>query len=323
MKNKSWSRLLSGLLVIAMLLSITAMPAYATGKNSAAGVVLEQIADSEVSAALPYAGKDAPESESPLYQSSDLVRVSIVLEDDATTQKFQSANIAENNAAMSYRGKLQTKQALLTQKISAEALKGETLDVVWNLTLAANLISANVKYGEIEAIKIVPGVKDVIIETQYAPCVSQAGGADPNMATSGSQIGRAGAYAAGYTGAGTRIAIIDTGIDTDHQSFDPDAFAYALQKQSEKVNTDYTTYVNSLNLLSSAEITSKLEMLNIKDSVTDASKLYLTAKLPFAFNYVDSDFDVVHDNDTQTEHGSHVGYCRRQLLCPRQRRRNV
>ncbi len=35
MKNKSWSRLLSGLLVIAMLLSITAMPAYATGKNSA------------------------------------------------------------------------------------------------------------------------------------------------------------------------------------------------------------------------------------------------------------------------------------------------
>ncbi|MCI8618649.1 MAG: S8 family serine peptidase [Oscillospiraceae bacterium] len=306
MKNKSCSRLLSGLLVIALLLSITAMPAYATGKSSAAGVALEQIADSEVSAALPYAGKDAPENESPLYQSSDLVRVSIVLEDNATTQKFQSANIAENNAAMSYRGKLQTKQALLTQKISAEALKGETLDVVWNLTLAANLISANVKYGEIEAIKKVPGVKDVIIETQYAPCVAQAGGADPNMATSGSQIGRAGAYAAGYTGAGTRIAIIDTGIDTDHQSFDPDAFAYALQKQSEKVNTDYTTYVNSLNLLSSAEITSKLEMLNIKDSVTDASKLYLTAKLPFAFNYVDSDFDVVHDNDTQTEHGSHV-----------------
>ena len=66
MKNKSCSRLLSGLLVIALLLSITAMPAYATGKSSAAGVALEQIADSEVSAALPYAGKDAPENESPL-----------------------------------------------------------------------------------------------------------------------------------------------------------------------------------------------------------------------------------------------------------------
>ncbi len=44
------------------------------------------------------------------------------------------------------------------------------------------------------------------------------GPADPNMATSGEMIGTSAAYAAGYTGAGMRIAVIDTGIDTDHQS---------------------------------------------------------------------------------------------------------
>lgn len=30
---------------------------------------------------------------------------------------------------------------------------GTELDVVWNLTLAANIISANVQYGQIEDIK--------------------------------------------------------------------------------------------------------------------------------------------------------------------------
>ena len=33
---------------------------------------------------------------------------------------------------------------------------------------------------------------------------------------------------------------------------------------------------------------------------------YLNAKLPFAYNYVDSDYDINHDNDKQGEHGSHV-----------------
>ena len=45
-------------------------------------------------------------------------------------------------------------------------------------------------------------------------------------------IGTNVAYETGYTGAGTRIAVIDTGIDTDHQSFDNGAFDYALQQEA-------------------------------------------------------------------------------------------
>ena len=66
--------------------------------------------------------------------------------------------------------------------ISTEALDGEPLDVVWNLTLAANLISANVPYGKMEAIRELSGVQDVILETRYAPCVvDREEAADPNM----------------------------------------------------------------------------------------------------------------------------------------------
>ena len=37
--------------------------------------------------------------------------------------------------------------------------------MVWNLTLATNIISANVQYGQIEKIENVQGVKQVLIET--------------------------------------------------------------------------------------------------------------------------------------------------------------
>ena len=53
--------------------------------------------------------------------------------------------------------------------ISKQALNGAKLDVVWNMTLAANIISANVQYGQIEKIKEVAGVQEVILENRYEP----------------------------------------------------------------------------------------------------------------------------------------------------------
>ena len=64
--------------------------------------------------------------------------------------------------------------------------------------------------------------------------------------------------AAGYTGAGTRIAVIDTGIDTDHQSFAADAFAYSLSRQAELHEIPADEYTNRLNLLGPEEIAEKL-----------------------------------------------------------------
>ena len=109
---------------------------------------------------------------------------------------------------------------------------GTELDVVWNLTLAANIISANVQYGQIEDIKAVSGVRDVVLEALYEPCeVDEGEEYEPNMSTSPEQIGSPAAYAAGYTGAGTRIAIVDTGLDLDHISFSAAGFQYFLALQ--------------------------------------------------------------------------------------------
>ncbi len=62
----------------------------------------------------------------------------------------------------------------------------------------------------------------MLIETRYEPCVVKDNETtDPNMATSGSMIGSHVAWADGYTGAGSKVAIIDTGADTDHPLWIP------------------------------------------------------------------------------------------------------
>ena len=121
--------------------------------------------------------EDAP------YADTDVVRASIVLDGKSTLDAgFDAKTVATDSEAIAYRKSLRAEQNKMTDKISAEVLGGEELDVVWNLTLAANIISANVEFGKLLTIKDMPGVKDVIIETRYMPAVVERDeAADPNM----------------------------------------------------------------------------------------------------------------------------------------------
>lgn len=307
------TRLLSYLLAFAMLLSV-AVPVGAAGSREP-NVSFTQVDNSAVSASLL---QEAPECaiSTPGYRDTDTVRVSIVLEKASTLEAgYSTQSIADNAAAMAYRAGLQTDQAGLTAKV--EKATGEKLEVVWNLTLAANVISANVEYGQIEAIEKIPGVKEVILETRYEPQESVTDAVDrPNMAIATGMTGTNLAWQAGYTGAGSRVAVIDTGLDTDHQSVDPDALAYALQEDAEKAGKSYETYLASLDVMDEAEVAEILAktdasgqpILNAAKRVSDlqASDLYRNLKIPFGFNYVDKGLEITHDKDSQGEHGSHV-----------------
>ena len=290
-------KLLSLVLALCMLLSLAA-PAAAV---PAASVTFTKVDNSAVSAdLLTRTGEELHTTED--YLPNEMVRVSIFLENKSTIQAgFSTESIAANSQAMAYRADLKDQQDEITAAI--EKKLGDKLDVVWNLTLAANIVSANVKYGQIEAIEQVPGVSAVLIETCYEPDVAKAAeSSDPNMATSSKQIGSAAAWAAGYTGAGSRIAVIDTGSDTDHQSLNADAFEYSLSLLAEQAGMSYEDYVASLDLLDAEEIAAVADELNAPVS----ENAYINSKLAFGYNYVDKDMDVTHDNDSQGSHGSHV-----------------
>ena len=298
---KPIKRALSVLLALVLSLSLVT-PTWAAAKTPSSGtgngLTWEKIDNRSTDLRLDKNNAEKVAQDTTEYADTDVVRVSIVLKDASTLAKgYSSEDIATNSAAMKYRQKLETKQEKMAKTISKKALGGEALDVVWNLTLAANIISANVEYGQIEKIEKISGVEAVLIETRYEPCVVKDNETtDPNMATSGSMIGSHVAWADGYTGAGSKVAIIDTGADTDHPSLDPDAFTYAVKD-------------SGATLMTAADLTDTvLEQLNASKKMpgVTADQLYVNAKIPYGFNYVDDDLDITHANDKQGDHGSHV-----------------
>lgn len=310
-KNLMKDHLAKNLLALGLSLSMTStavIPVLADSNEDSKGESLpfDKVSDSGVGRAL-LQGKVKQDVSAQKMNANDTVRVSIVLDKDSTLEAgFSADNIAENEKAMNYRQSLKAAQDSVAAAISKQT--GKELDVVWNMTLAANIISANVSYSEIEDIKAVAGVKDVVIENRYEPqAETKSEALDPNMATSSSQIGSNAAYQAGYSGAGSRIAIIDTGTDTDHKSFQAEGYEKGLAEDAEKHGMTLDEYKEYINVLTPEEVAEKAPELNIyKYAKGKEADLYRTSKLPFGFNYIDKGFDITHDNDSQGEHGSHV-----------------
>ncbi len=218
-----------------------------------------------------------------------VVRVSIFLEAPSTLGAgYAAEGIGTNASAIAYRDGLRAQQAVMTTMI--EGVLGHPLDVKWNMTLAVNAISANVTLGEMEKIEAIPGVKSVQRENQYLPMEGEP--ADPDTAnTSENMVGATAAWAAGYTGAGSRIAIIDTGIDTTHQSFAEEPFTYAVGLAG-----------------ATNELMTRQEVQGLASQLNSKSGNYVSAKIPYGYNYVDSSTIINHvgSGDVEGDHGSHV-----------------
>ena len=292
MKQKHLFRLLALCLVLTMVLGV--MPVFAAGES----VQFTEI--SKPAGSLLGQMPTVPEDSHALYADDEMVRVTIVLP-EAPALSVMSRDDAPASA---YRQSLAQRQDDVSAKISTAALDGEPLDVVWNLTLAENAISANVPYGKLDEIRQVEGVKEVFLETRYEPLRADVSNVIAQNTTGVGAVKQD----AGYSGAGTRVAVIDTGTDSDHQSFDNGAYLYALSLEAEKAGMTPADYMDSLGLLDAEEIASVLDQLNVskyQQNVT-AEQLYANEKRPFNYNYIDHSFDITHDNDDMGEHGSHV-----------------
>ena len=303
MKAHLTKRLVCLILAIVLCLSAAVIPALAANDTKNVKVKVQKVSNDTVPTELNPERQAAAEDTVQTQSAEGPVRVSIVVKGGSVLDKYSTNGLTANYAAANYRQQVRASQNAVAREISADVLGGKKLDVVWNLTLAANIISANVESDQIDAIRALPDVEAVVVEQRYYPDRSaEKLATQPNMATSSSMIGTNVAYETGYTGAGTRIAVIDTGIDTDHQSFDNGAFDYALQQEAN----GNENYIKSLDLLDQSKVTAVLSQLNIAQNGVSADDLYYGSKLPFAYNYVDKNTDVTHDNDTQSEHGSHV-----------------
>lgn len=295
-------RLVAVVLAVAMVLSLGMGNVYAVEQdNTVSYTQLDRISAQLSGAQAP----EIQENTQPFYNEADVVRVTIVLDQPAAMDVVElTPASAQSTEMIQYQAQLAAAQAKVEKKISQEVLSGKELDVAWNLTLVSNSISANVEYGQIDQIRQVEGVSAVYLETRYEPLAADVSNVISQITTGAANV----QTQSGYTGAGSRIAVIDTGTDTDHQSFDNGAYLYALEKLAQRKGMETADYVASLDLLTQEDVASVLNRLHVAkryEGIT-AQDLYYSEKLPFNFNYIDANLDVTHDNDNQGSHGSHV-----------------
>lgn len=235
-----------------------------------------------------------------LYSADETVRIIVVLESKSLLEQGCSvADIAGSGQKVTNKVQsLREQQDALARTIETEVLEGETLEVKYHYNVAISGLAIEAPYGALEEIQNLEGVKTAFVAPVYDVPEDQVQGgevAEPfTYATSGS-FGSAQTWQeTGYTGVGMRVAVVDTGLDLDHPSF-----------AAEPETTDTS--------LAKAEIAGVLESLNAYTAYTQSNavklsvdNLYRSAKVPYAFNYVDASLDVTHDKDGQGDHGTHV-----------------
>ena len=237
-------------------------------EGSDLGAILQGNKDAELEALQPETPKD-----------TDLVRVIVELDAPALTE--QSGMFA--GKALTDAGRTAQQNAIAAQE-QVEAKIAEAApeaSVRYSYSLLLNGIALECAYGHIAELEALPGVKAVhLVQTYELPT-------EPKVTSGGGMIGAPTAWNLGMDGSGMVVAVLDTGLDTDHAAFavDPKSPAVVRGDIDEMLSADTLQAQRLVQNLSS-------------------DRVYLSSKVPYVFDYADHDTDVNHHGGS--DHGTHV-----------------
>ena len=221
---------------------------------------------------LRNSGLESLESADPIDPAEEVTAI-VTLETQPVVAESSAGGRQVRNRAVMLR-----QQTAVQKKISSQVLDGEPVEVLHTYTAAANGFAIKVAYGKLDEIRALPGVASAYPAPEFKVA--------PDMESAATELGGL-ENSSGYQGEGMVIAILDTGLEISHKSFQNDPTDPALtQTDIEKVLKD-----NNLRA-------------ETKKAGITASQVYHTAKVPFAFDYADNDLDVNPGN--AGDHGIHV-----------------
>lgn len=293
MKQK---KIIALLLCVCMMLSLLPTSAAATETVEESGAQTTDVAFETldgVDADLKADGKDTQKVESLGYDADEIVTVVVVMEEKSLLdQGYTKRQIANGDADLTVAKKaLLSKQDDLLAKIEV-ATEGK-MEAGWRYSVVISGFSVDVPYGSLAEIEAMEGVRYAFVAPVYS--VPEDATVTTDMISTTTSFGSAEAWQTlGYTGAGMRIAVLDTGLDWDHPSFvDDPKLAESSLYTSELA--DILPELNASTVYSEANGTE----LTVDD-------VYYGAKVPFGFNYASASLDITHDNDEAGYHGTHV-----------------
>ena len=167
----------------------------------------------------------------------------------------------------------------------------------------ANAVAIDVRLSELKNIKRLKGVATVSVGSTYArPKV--AAGATNGVQQNDSNIYANGIYnsseyvAAGNDGSGMTVAVLDTGLDYTHP-----AFMQAPDETNNPVSFTYEYVDEKIKNTTAVNDTDPVPFQSVKNIGATTDDVYISKKVPFAFDYADRDTDVF---PSYSNHGTHV-----------------
>ena len=178
--------------------------------------------------------------------------------------------------------RLLSRQAAVQSRLT-RTLRQEQVEYGYSYTALFNGFSVRTARKNLEAIRNTKGVTCAFVAGSYAlPTTQQADTQALQVALASNR----------FTGKGMTIAVLDTGLDTAHPAF-------ANAPADAKFTKDYISGV-----LQAADLNAEVLMPGVT-----ADDVYLSAKIPFAFDYAGKDAQVAPGSKWEAEnleHGTHV-----------------
>lgn len=220
--------------------------------------------------------KNFSEEDEVKYEATDKVRVIIEVKGDpaityATKQGKRFSNLKETKKNELLNNVLKSQEKVKNQFAS----KKVKMDYKESFTTVFNGFSGVVEYGQISAIEKLSGVTNVTISTEY-----ERPDATPEMKYSKELVEAQRAWDNyGFDGEGMIVGVIDTGVDPSHKDF--------VLTDDEKGN------------LTKAAVNSAI-------TENGLSGQFHTAKVPYGYNYMDENQEILDLGPGASMHGMHV-----------------
>ena len=214
-----------------------------------------------------------------LYKGDEEVSIIVELEDKPLLDYFSEDNVAKDIKSFisSEKGQAINNEIISDQVGIKEKILNEisgTLEQEY--TVVMNGFAVKTKYSQLNKIKAIDGVKNAFVSKTYK-LLDENGTKEPKLKYSKDTIGATAANKSGYTGKGTVVGVLDSGLDVNHEAF-------SKMPDETRISKDEVNGVMKNNKMNSK------------------GEVYKNQKVPFAYDYADKDPDVSDKNG----HGTHV-----------------
>lgn len=223
--------------------------------------------------------------------------VILSLKGDNLIEKATKENETVVNYSNSFQGRVAAEKIRSEQDevLSAISQKGISYTLERRYNTVLNGVAIEVHTSHVSTLKKIAGVDSVVIANTYAVPETITVSSAASDVTNETSVYGTGIYdTSAYTnvngsendyGEGTVVAILDTGLDYTHPAFSriPENYAWDKSEVEKKLNKEDLT----------AETHGEL----------DVNDVFVSEKVPFAFDYADKDPDVY---PSYSNHGTHV-----------------